>query len=70
MPKARLVVSMVIMMTFKPASVANADPTIMPSSIKVESNSVLMKNLRIMGPTLSCLSVSLKLFTCCTCFGK
>ena len=58
MPKARLVVSIVTMITFKPASPANAEPTIIPSSIKVESNNVFMKNLRIMGPTLSCLSVS------------
>jgi hypothetical protein len=51
------------MITFKPAAApANAEPTIIPSSIKVESNNVLMKNLRIMGPTLSCLSVSRKVF--------
>ena len=62
MPNAMLVVSMVTMMRFKPASAANADPTIIPRSINVESKSVLMKNLRIMGPTLSCLSVSRKFF--------
>jgi hypothetical protein len=69
MPKARLVVNIVIMITCKPAAVpAKAEPTIIPSSIKVESNNVLMKNLRIMGPTLSCLSVSRKVFNHCIFF--
>ena len=63
MPKARLVVNIVSTMMFKPASAANAEPTIIPSNIKVESNNVLMKNLRIIGPTLSCLIVLSKLFT-------
>ena len=70
MPNAMLVVNMVTIIMCKPASPANAEPTIMPSSIKVESNNVLMKNLRIMGPTLSCLSVSRRRFTCCTFFGR
>jgi len=62
MPRAKLVVNMVIVMTVKPASAANAEPTIMPSRIKVESNIVLIKNLRIIGPTLSRSSVSRKPF--------
>jgi hypothetical protein len=57
---------MVTKTTPRPALAAKAAPTTIPSNIKVESNKVLMKNLRIIGPTSSLLSVSLKLRTLST----
>jgi len=62
-PRARLLVTIVTMTTPRLASAAKAAPTTIPSSIKVESNNVLMKNLRMMGPTSSLLSISLKVGT-------
>ncbi|MCD6089114.1 hypothetical protein J7K07_05300 [Candidatus Bathyarchaeota archaeon] len=57
---AKLLLSIVPKITSNSGLVTNADPTIIPRSINVESNRVLTKNLRRMGPTSALFSQSFK----------
>jgi hypothetical protein len=50
MPKAMLLVKIVVITTLSLGSGENAEPMMTPSTTNVESKTVLMKNLRIAGP--------------------
>lgn len=56
-PSAMLVATIVLMIKRRFGLEVKPDPIRMPNKVKVESNNVFVKNLRIMGPTSLLLSL-------------